>query len=126
MSNGRPSDVERFRLKLVSHIAQEPSIRPSRYHGRFLKGPIPLPWLQAASNCPGKALHVAIVLGYLAGLNRSVIGLKCSYALLQDFGVTRHSAYRALRRLERAHLVTVMRAHGRCPVVSLEQGQDGG
>lgn len=34
----------------------------------FLKGPIPLPWLQGAARLPGKALHVGVVLWFLSGL----------------------------------------------------------
>ena len=121
-------EPDRFRLQLVSRRSL-PATEPSRYCGRFVKGPIPLGWLHVASQCPGKALHVGIALWYLAGLNRSVDRLKCSYAVLKEFGVNRHSAYRALRRLEAANLVKVLRGPGRCPRVSLvninEQGQQG-
>ena len=35
---------------------------------QFVKGPIPLPWLCSASRLPGRALHVGMVLRYLAGV----------------------------------------------------------
>jgi hypothetical protein len=129
MSNGKQdSDLERFRLQLVSHTALPARTCPSPYQGRFVRGPLPLIWLQEASKCPGKGLHVSIALWYLAGLTRSLDRLKCSYSLLRDFGVNRHSAYRALRQLESANLVSIIRGHGRCPRVSLlklnEQAQE--
>lgn len=40
-------------------------------YGRFVKGPIPLNWVQAAANLPGKSVHVAIVLWFLAGIKKS-------------------------------------------------------
>jgi hypothetical protein len=42
--------------------ATEPSAR------RFIKGPLPLPWLRRAAALPGKAFHVAVGLWYVKGL----------------------------------------------------------
>lgn len=39
---------------------------------KFLKGPIPIDLLEMAANGPEKALHVALVIWFLAGMNRKV------------------------------------------------------
>jgi hypothetical protein len=89
-----------------------------RAGGRFLKGPVPLDWLQLASFQPGKALHVAVYLWFLAGLtkSRSVV---LPTAKLASLGVDRYAAYRAIRALETAGLVSVVRHRGRHPIVTL-------
>jgi len=88
---------------------------------RFLKGPIPMQWLNVAGRLPGKALHAAIVIWHLAGLMKShEIGF--SYKLLADIGVGRHSGYKALRDLEQAELISCVRHSGRCPIVTILKG----
>jgi hypothetical protein len=111
-----PSVIQRFRLVPRS----EANVQLKRVVRQFVKGPIDLAWIQAASRCSGKAAQVGIALWYRSGLmGGSKVNLKCSNALLKDFGVARHSGYRALRRLEQAKLVKVLRGHGRCPLVSI-------
>lgn len=85
---------------------------PRHTHGtRFLKGPIPLDWLSAASRCPGKALHVAVVLWFYAGMTVDArVPLK--NIVLEEFGVNRFAKYRALDVLEKAGLVAVDRRRG--------------
>jgi len=100
----------------------EKKILPGIYHTQkgemFLKGPIPWPWLLRAAKSSGKALHVAIALWFYAGLNSSLkIGLNQSRLL--DLGVTRDSARRGLRELEKQKLVSVIRHSGRKPVVTI-------
>ncbi len=85
---------------------------------KFLKGPIPWAWLIAAGNLPGKALHIASVIWFLAGMkNKPTISL--SGALLKDLGVKRNAAYRGLNALEGAGLVSVIRHAGRRPLVTV-------
>ena len=87
----------------------------------FLKGPVPYPWLVKASQLPGKALHVGIVIHFLHGVTKSEeITLKNS--ILREFGVARHSGYRALKVLENAGLISVSRKLGRNPVVTVLKG----
>ena len=38
----------------------------------FIKGPLPLDWMQRAARLPGKTLQVALALWYLAGLQKSL------------------------------------------------------
>lgn len=84
----------------------------------FLKGPIPLPWLYQAGQQPGKALHVAIALWFLAGVKRSH-KVALSGALLRRLGVARHAGYRGLGALETAGLDSVERHSGRNPLVTI-------
>lgn len=84
----------------------------------FLKGPVSWKWLCKAARLPGKALHVSIGLKFLAGLNKSET-ISLSGKVLKNLGVTRHSSYRALRKLEDAGLVSVDRHFGRNPIVTI-------
>jgi hypothetical protein len=88
---------------------------------KFLKGPVPLPWLALAGRQPGKALHVAVVLWFLAGVMRSST-VALSGEVLKPFGVDRRAGHRGLTALERAGLVAVERHRGRQPRVTLLVG----
>ena len=84
----------------------------------FLEGPIPLIWFIKAAKLPGKALHVALALWYLAGLENSG-EVYLSNRLINIFGVERHAGYRALKALEGAGLVSVQRHQGLSPRVTI-------
>jgi hypothetical protein len=114
----RLPDLERLRL-----LTREGplSLRPPRPHGRerFLKGPVPLSWLEEAGRCSGKALHLGVVLWFLAGVTgRREMSLGRSE--LARFGVNRYATSRALAVLEQANLVSVKRLPGRKRIVTLE------
>lgn len=87
--------------------------------GRFLKGPIPWEWLAAASRCPGKALHVGLVVWHHAFLRKSSTVSVSMTRAASEMGFDRSSALRALTELEAAGLVAVRRFPGRSPVVTL-------
>jgi hypothetical protein len=88
---------------------------PTRH---FIKGPIPLAWLQRAAAIPGKALHVALGLWLVSGLCRSkVFPFKRSVAA--GLSVSPDATYDALTNLERAGLISVVRHRGRSPVVAI-------
>jgi hypothetical protein len=87
---------------------------------RFLWGPVPLTWLASAGALPGRALHVGVVLWWLAGLRRQrtdTVPWRPSIGKL--FGLDRHATHRALKTLEAAGLVRVDRQAGRCPLVTI-------
>ena len=84
----------------------------------FLKGPIPIDWLQAAASAPGHALHVAVALWYQAGMKKNA-RIALSLSSLNAFGLSRYSASRGLKELERIKLVEVKRSPGRKPIVTL-------
>ena len=97
--------------------------RLPRHHPgeKFLKGPIPWKWLVIAARQPGKALHVAVELWHIAGLQRSGT-LSLSMRRLSAFNMSRFSGYRGLAALEAAGLISVDRHCGRKPVVTLLDG----
>jgi len=117
-------DLEQFRLKgkATSFEILNPSRRVPQQRGRFLKGPVPLGWLREAGKLPGKTLHVGMELWFQVGLHRSH-EVRFSYTSGSEFGVTRHSAYRALRALEQAGLIIVNRHRGRSPIVRIVKGE---
>lgn len=88
---------------------------------RFLRGPIPMDWLCAASKTSGhgSGFKVAIALWHLSGLNRQAKTVKLSGSVLREMGVERHAGYRGLDALETAGLVGVERRPGQSPVVTI-------
>ena len=85
----------------------------------YLRGPIPLAWLETAARLPGQALAVGVALWYLAGLRSTQQHLSLSTERLASFGVSKYAKDRALRHLTAASLVMVDRKKGRSPRVSL-------
>ena len=85
---------------------------------KFLKGPIPLNWLSRAAQLPGKSIHVALAIWYLAGLKKSA-SVKLGQSVLNDFGVDRHSKARALKQLASAKLISIQSAPGCAPVITV-------
>jgi len=111
-------DVELFRITTATPNTPIPPILQKRKKGKFLKGPVPLDWLQCAGHLPGKALHVGIALQFLFGVHQSS-EVKFSYSLAETFGVKRHAAYRALKALEQTGLIKTERKNGKSPRVQL-------
>lgn len=84
----------------------------------FIKGPISLPWIGQAARLPGKTLHVALALQYMAGLTNSRT-VKLTAKTLTVFGVSRDAKSEALARLRHAGLISVNQSPGRAPFVTL-------
>jgi hypothetical protein len=110
-----PIDVDRLRLS-PDRIRPLPP-RPAKGE-RFLKGPVPLPWLEVAARLPGKSLHAGIAIWYAAGLLRSA-AVPLSNVAGVRFGLDRSAKHRALGWLEGAGLIRVERKPGRAPVVTI-------
>lgn len=117
-----PIDPAGLRVRSRSWLPRPP--RPRRGE-RFLKGPVPLPWLQAAAALPGKSLHAGIAIWYSAGLARSSSVLLSNVAG-EAFGMDRNAKYRALAWLEKAGLIKVERRRGRSPTVTIVHANAGG
>ncbi len=112
-------DVEGLRCDSPAALPKHPRRQRRRKKGRFLKGPISLLWLAKASRQPGKALHVGVMLWHQAGMSgkREV---KLRGKLLDQFGVHRRTAIRALDALEADDLIeTLVKGRGRRRVVRL-------
>jgi hypothetical protein len=87
---------------------------------RFLRGPIPLPWLQRASRLPGKAMTVAVILWWKVGCTKRWEVRFCQ-RMYQEWGVSIYAARRAIRALASEGLVTVMKSPGRGLMVTLNE-----
>lgn len=81
----------------------------------FVKGPIDWGWIRSTIALRGSAVHVALLIHFLAGLRRS----RTVAVRLAMLPLGRSSADRGLRRLEAAGLVRVRRRRGRWPVVTI-------
>ncbi len=81
--------------------------------------------IAAAMADRGTAFKLAIALWFQVGLNRQARTVSLPSKVLGEFGVARHSLYRGLKALEKAGLVSVQRANGRKPLITLLEA-DGG
>ena len=113
-ANARPAD---WRLPRVDRPRKERVPLPPPTD-KYLAGPIPLEWLESAGREAGHALHVGIALWHQARLTGTAV-VTPPKAFLDGMGVNRWAVGRALEALEQAGLVSVERAAGRKPVVTL-------
>ena len=84
----------------------------------FLKGPIPMAWLNAAAKLPGKALNGGIAIWWLAGMSKTT-AFKLTRKALNQLGVSRDAASDGLRRLEENRLILVKRLPGQRSTVEI-------
>jgi hypothetical protein len=84
----------------------------------FLKGPISMDWISEAAKLPGKALHLAVAIQWLAGMSPAQ-KLKITAKALELLGVSKDAYRDGLRRLEEAELISVERRVGQFPWVSI-------
>src|SRR5262245_45163554 len=113
------ADLARLQLPEQKVAPSAQGARPRAGAGRrFLKGPVPWPWLERAACLPGRALHVGLALWHLVGLGRKR-EVVLTGSVLASMGVDRHAARRGLTALETAGLVTMIRHPGRRPRVTV-------
>ena len=91
----------------------------------FLKGPIPMPWLIAAANLPGKALHIAIALWFWSGIKISRT-FELPLNTIKDMGVSRQTCYLQLKAMEEAGLLSIKKRMGKKPEITLIEDQKRG
>ena len=84
----------------------------------FLKGPIPMAWLNMAARLPGKTLNVGIAIWWLAGMSKTT-AFKLTGKSLSQLGVSRDAASDGLKRLEDNGLILVKRSSGQRPIVEI-------
>ena len=84
----------------------------------FLKGPIPMAWLNEAAKLPGKAINLGLAIWWLAGMAQTKT-FKLTGKALAQLGVSRDAAADALKRLEGRGLIRVQRAPGQRPTVEI-------
>ena len=84
----------------------------------FLKGPIPMAWLNMAARLPGKTLNVGIAIWWLAGMSKTT-AFKLTGKSLSQLGVSRDAASDGLKRLEDNGLILIKRSPGQRPTVQI-------
>ena len=89
----------------------EEGLTRAKRGGLFIKGPIPMSWISCAAKLPGKAIHVALALLWLAGMKPQQ-KIKVTRQALKFFNVSEDAYRDALPRLESAGLIKVWRAQG--------------
>lgn len=90
-----------------------------RPQGHFLKGPIPMDWLERAYCLSDRAARVAIAIWFVRGL-RQAEPFKVKGETLARFGVRHRAVYsRALAELEGAGLIHVTRRSGQALAVTV-------
>lgn len=97
------------------------ALLPVRHTAPFLKGPIPMAWLQSAAGLPGKALSVAVAIRYLAGMI-GMSGIRLNRRVLRDMRISRDACSDGVRRLEAAGLIRVTRSPGARPHIDIVEG----
>jgi len=113
---------EIFRLSEIAATERVPTSvdrhRQTVKARRFLKGPIPWPWIEVAARLPGKALAVGLVLWREAGMD-GLGSVKLTTAKLAGLNLDRAAKARALKGLEAAGLVHVERNGRHTSLVSI-------
>ena len=113
-------DLDRLRIPDVGWQYSAPLAqrKRSKRRGEFLKGPVPIAWVERACALGGKAAALAWALRFKAGMS-SNRPIPATPRLLERFGMSSRSAYRALASLESAGLITVQRRRGASPLVTV-------
>ena len=106
-----------FRLPVLPERTRS-GRRVSSAPGKFIMGPIDVPWVRQAAQLGVTALLVGLALWHLKGLRRADTFI-VSNLMLRDWGIQADAKSRALRKLERAGLITVERQGKRSPQVTL-------
>jgi hypothetical protein len=117
MRDAHPFDPDRWEMPADREQVPAPAVkkkRPSRPRrsDRFLKGPVPWPWLVRAMALPGKSLAIGLILWLQCGIARRQTVLFCLARAVDD-GIPTSTARRAVRALEQAGLVAIRRRPGR-------------
>jgi predicted metal-binding transcription factor (methanogenesis marker protein 9) len=84
----------------------------------FLRGPIPLPWLQRAASLPGKAYTLGSILWWFKGMNPTK-PIKVTTKSLRNFSLSESAYLDGLKRLEEAGLVSVTRNKGQRALIEI-------
>ena len=117
-----PFDPGNFRLcekpTNSTRKAQAPFWRRLSPDAPFLAGPVDMLWLSQVRNLGVTALWVGLLLWFLRGLRRNN-NFIVSNRMLRNWGVEPDAKTRALRKLEKAKLISVERRGRRSPRVTI-------
>jgi hypothetical protein len=107
-----PSPSLEVRRKILTPKQLQPT--------RFLRGPVPTPWLNAAADANPLALRVGVALWYVSGCNGGKRTVPLNQAARDAMGLTPARVHRGLRALVAAGLIQIVKQRpGAHPVVKL-------
>jgi hypothetical protein len=107
-----PSPSLEVRRKILSPKHLQPT--------RFLRGPVPTPWLNAAADANPLALRVGLAIWYVSGCNGGKRTVTLNQASRDAMGLTPARVHRGLRALAAAGLVRIVTQRpGAHPIVEL-------
>ena len=104
MKTSRNSKAQRIPEKRVKFNRNTGEWEDNHAKKRFVKGPIPLEWITAAAQLPGKAINVGIALWWLAGMSTTGI-LKLTRQSQLALNISKDAERDGLRRLQQAGLI---------------------
>jgi hypothetical protein len=110
---------EQFPEILGSPSRRRRQDKQRRQAQQFVRGPLPMPWLERAARLPGKALAVGLLIWFVTGMKKEDGPIKLSTGLLRRFDIGRKASGRALTALQRAGLISAQRGRGRLPHVKI-------
>lgn len=99
-------------------IASTSLIPRHRKGERFIRGPIPMEWVKAASNCGQRAEAVTMLLWHTVGWQKKN-AISLTPRILRELNVHPKTAKRVLSRMADVGLVDVEFHRGRSPVVTI-------
>ncbi len=114
-------DPDDLRLKpMMTGIPPAKKQRPPRHQGgeKFVKGPIPWNWIQRTTQFKNQALAVGMLIWREAGIENSN-SIKLCLGWAEELGINRQAARRGLKALEKAGLMSVVPAKGRCHQITI-------
>ena len=100
----------------IINVSGIPVVKTAKVY--FLRGPIPLPWLQRAASLPGKAYTLGSILWWFKGMNPTK-PIKVTTKSLKNFSVSEDAYRDGLKRLEEAGLVSVTRKKGQRALIEI-------
>jgi hypothetical protein len=125
-------DIKNMKItKPIKHTPKERIYNPkiiSIISGDFIKGPIPLNWINKTFSLHKRTILTVLSVWHLFELKRRPIEFKYSYSMASKFGLKRTSAWRGLSDLEGLNLISVKRIKGGSPLISIlikNQSEDG-
>lgn len=84
----------------------------------FLKGPIPMSWINKVASLPGKVLNVALAIRWLSDMNANQ-PIKLTRNAMERFNFSSDAAAAALKLMENNGLIKIQRRPGQKPLIEV-------
>lgn len=114
------SELEENQQKLEAKRKARIELLPPRHKKgeTFIKGPIPMTWVKEMLKLPASASQMSFVLWFLAGMRKTKT-IKINLSRMNDFNISKVTAWRSIHYLEKANLISVDRKPGQKLTVTL-------